>query len=69
MGIEDAQALKVMLDALMRSLDPPMQFAADKADPMLRRMIGSLAGEVIAKIDYEIVPYLHSQYPELKTGE
>ncbi len=69
MDQEVAKDLKIALELVIRSLDAPMKLAADVEDKYLRRMVGSLAAEVISKIHYEILPYLYSQHPELKTGE
>ncbi len=69
MDQETAKDLKTALESAIQSLDAPMKLAADVEDKHLRRMVGSLASEVISKIHYEILPYLYSQHPELKADE
>jgi hypothetical protein len=67
MDYEMARAIKTALEAMIQSLNTPMRIAADLDNSKLRQMVGSLASDVIAKIDFEILPYLYAQYPELKT--
>jgi hypothetical protein len=69
MDAKDAKALKVALQALMHSVNVPTHLAANIADAKLRELVGALASEVASKIDYEILPYLYSQHPELKADD
>lgn len=69
MNDEVAKAFKIALEAVAGSFDAPMKLAADADDQKIRRMIGALASEVASKIDYEILPYLYSRHPELKTDD
>jgi hypothetical protein len=69
MNAKSAKALKIALEAVMHSVNVPTLLAADVDDGKLKQMIGALAAEVASKIDYEILPYLYAQHPELKAGE
>ncbi len=69
MDVKEAMALKIALEAVVHSVNVPTHLAANIADIKLRRLIGALASEIAAKIDYEILPYLYSQHPELKVDE
>lgn len=66
MNHKDAKALNIALEAAMHSFNVAMHLAANVDDPKLRRIVGSLATEIISKIDYEILPYIYEQCPELK---
>jgi hypothetical protein len=67
MDYGEAKALKIAIGAVMLSLDVPVRLAANIDDPQLRQMIGSLAADVAAKIDYEIMPHICAHFPELKS--
>ena len=67
MDYETARALKIALEAFMRSLDAPMRLAAEADDPKFRRMMGALASDLVAKVDHELFPYLDALHPGLKS--
>jgi hypothetical protein len=66
MDHKDAKALNIALEAAMHSFNVATHLAADVDDPKLKRIVASLAAEVISKIDYEILPYIYEQFPDLK---
>ena len=69
MNCDDAELLKAALEDLMRYLEIPMRLAADSNDPRLKQMIGSLSADMIAKIDFEIFPYLYRRCPDLAANQ
>ncbi len=69
MDAETAKDLKATLKLVRQSLDAPMKLAANDNDKDVRRLVRSLASEVISRIEYEILPYLYSLHPNLKAGE
>lgn len=68
MNSDQARALQIALEAVLRSLDAPSHLVSSIDDAQLKRMVGSLAAEVISKIDYEILPYLYGQFKDLKAA-
>lgn len=67
MNSDQAKALKIALESVFHSLNVPAHLVSNSDDVQLKRMIGSLASEVISKIDYEIMPYLYDRFKDLKT--
>lgn len=67
MTYREAKELKAAFEAVMRSLDAPVRLAANIEDNQLRHMVGLLASQVAAKIDYEIFPHIHARFPELNS--
>ncbi|MGO9007617.1 MAG: hypothetical protein ACLQIQ_08580 [Beijerinckiaceae bacterium] len=65
MDYVDAVALKASLEALMQSLNVATLLASNTGDEQLKRLVGSLAADVVAKFDYEILPYIHKLFPQL----
>ncbi|MGP0057839.1 MAG: hypothetical protein ACLPID_00920 [Beijerinckiaceae bacterium] len=68
MDYKDAEALKASLDALMQCLNAPMLLASNTGDEQLKRLIGSLAADVAAKLDFEIMPYIYTSFPQLEAN-
>jgi hypothetical protein len=68
MDAKQAKALQIAFEAVLHSLNVPSHLVSDIDDVQLKRMVGSLAAEVTSKIDYEILPHLYKQFPELKMG-
>lgn len=68
MNPDQAKALQIALEAVLHSLNVPAHLVSNIDDAQLKRMVGSLAAEVISKIDYEILPYLYEQFKDLKSA-
>jgi hypothetical protein len=68
MDYEDAVALKTSLEALMQCLNVPMLLASNTGDEQLKRLIGSLAADVAAKLGCEIMPYIYELFPQLEAN-
>ena len=66
MDYEEAESLKVALEAHIHALNVPMHLAAKADDADLRRLIGGLSADVVSKIDFEIMPHLFKHFPNLK---
>jgi hypothetical protein len=61
-----AKVLKASLETWIQGLDVPMLVASECGDPYLKHLIGSLAADVIGKVDREILPRLYKSFPHLK---
>jgi hypothetical protein len=68
MDSKHAEALKASLETLVHGLNVPMLLASECGDPYLKHLIGSLAADVIGKVDHEILPRLHKNFPHLKAS-
>jgi hypothetical protein len=63
---DQAELLKASLESVMHCLEVPMLLGTAIGDPVLKRAIGPLSGDVISRIDYEIFPLLYQQFPQLR---
>lgn len=66
MDCDDAKALRASLEGAMRSFEVPMEIGSRCEDVELKRLIGSLAMDLIGKIDYEILPRLYQKFPQFR---
>ena len=69
MNQHEAEVLKMALDNLIHCLDVPMHLAANSGDDQLKRLIGTLSAEIVSKIDFEILPHLCRDFPNLKSND
>ncbi len=59
MDKNQAELLRASLESVMNCLEVPMLLGTVIGDTVLKRAIGSLSADVIAKIDCEILPSDH----------
>jgi len=61
-----AVLLKTALENMISHLNVPVHLVASIEDEELKHLIGSLSADIVAKIDFEILPRLCADFPGLK---